>query len=117
MKVIVNDNIFKCKVCTTIESIVNGMMGKRFNGFDGMFFIMPEKKEQEFWMYDCIVPLDIIMIDNNTITSINRNCPPCIDESNCEKYSGYGNCVLELPGGACDEYGIKEGDLIKTSIY
>ena len=65
MKVIVNDNIFKCKVCTTVDSIVNGMMGKRFDGFDGMFFMLPEKKDQEFWMYNCIVPLDIIMIDDN----------------------------------------------------
>ena len=117
MKVLVNDNIFKCKVCTTIESITNGMMGKRFNGFDGMFFMMPEKKEHEFWMYKCIVPLDIIMIDDNVITKINKNCNPCDSEEDCEKYSGYGNCVLELSGGTCDEFGIGEGDVIKTSIH
>lgn len=117
MKVIVNDNIFKCKVCTTIDSIVNGMMGKRFNGFDGMFFMMPEKKEHEFWMYNCIVPLDIVMIDDNIITKINKNCDPCDSEDDCEKYGGFGNRVLELPGGTCDELGICEGDLIKTSIY
>lgn len=117
MKVHVKDNIFKCKVCTSLESITNGMMGKRFDDFNGMFFMMPEKKDHEFWMYDCLVPLDIIMIDDNTITKINSNCPPCNNESDCEKYSGYGNCVLELPGGTCDECGIEEGDVIRTSFY
>jgi uncharacterized membrane protein (UPF0127 family) len=117
MKIIINDNMFKCKVCNTPNTIINGMMGKQFNGFDGMFFMMPEKKEHEFWMYNCIIPLDIIMIDDNVITKINKNCKPCDSEPDCEKYNGFGNNVLELPGGTCDELGICEGDSIKTSIY
>jgi uncharacterized membrane protein (UPF0127 family) len=117
MKVIINDNILKCKVCNTPETIKNGMMGKTFNNFDGMFFLLPEKTNQNFWMYDCLIPMDIIMIDDNVITKIHSGCNPCDDEFDCPHYSGYCNRVLELPSGSCNDLGINEGDIIKTSIY
>jgi uncharacterized membrane protein (UPF0127 family) len=94
------------------------MMGKKFdNNFDGMLFMMPEKKTQTFWMYNCIIPLDIIMIDGNVITKINHNCLPCGNEEDCEMFEGFGNTVLELNGGTCKELNIKEGDKIKTSMF
>lgn len=118
VKILVNDNVFNCKVAANSESIQKGMMGKKFDSnFDGMLFMMPDKKNQTFWMYDCLIPLDIIMIDGNVITKINHNCPPCNDQENCEMFEGFGNIVLELGGGSCKELGIKEGDRIKTSLF
>jgi uncharacterized membrane protein (UPF0127 family) len=118
MKININDNVFKCKVCNTTDSITSGMMNQTFNhNFNGMVFMMPKKTEQEFWMYNCLIPLDIIMIDGDTITKINRNCQPCDDKTNCDYYSGYGDRVLEIDGGVCDELGIKEGDKVRTSLY
>lgn len=117
MKLLINDNIFKCKICNTPETIQNGMMKKTFDGFDCMVFLMPEKTNQHFWMYDCIVPLDIVTVDDNIITSINHNCPPCKNEKNCDTYDGYGNIVLEFFGGTCNELSIKKGDKIKLSMF
>jgi len=118
MNVIINDNIIKVKVCSTFDSIKEGMMGKNFNHtFNGMLFMMPELTEQSFWMYNCIVPLDIIMIDNNKITQIHSNCPPCEDINQCASYKGFGNMVLELPGNYCTENGIKKGDNVSFSLY
>ena len=58
MKVIIDNNIFKVKLCTTPKSIQEGMMGKNFDEtFNGMLFFLP-KGEQSFWMYNCIVPLE-----------------------------------------------------------
>ena len=85
MKVIIENNILKVKVSSTKKSITDGMMGKRFDeSFDGMLFFMPERTEQSFWMYNCIIPLDIIFIDGTTITKIHSNCQPCNDKKNCE---------------------------------
>lgn len=118
MKVNINDNVFKCKVCSSVDSITKGMMNQTFNhNFDGMIFIMPMQFQQQFWMYNCLIPLDIIMIDGDTITKINHYCEPCEIEEECEFYSGYGDKVLEIAGGKCKELGIKEGDKVKTSLY
>ena len=43
MNIFINDNMFKCKVCVTPNSITDGMKNKTFNmNFNGMFFIMKE---------------------------------------------------------------------------
>lgn len=116
MNVFVNDNMFKVKVCITPETIQKGMMGQRFNSdFNGMLFMMGQETEQSFWMKKCLVPLDIIFIDNNmTINNIQKNCKPCQDDD-CQHFTGYGKYVLELLGNTCDECGISEGQKIKIS--
>jgi uncharacterized membrane protein (UPF0127 family) len=112
MKVSINDNIFKVKVLIDKESQRVGMQKKRFNSeFDGLLFLMGGK-EQCFWMKDCIIPLDIIMIKNNVIVNIHHNCPPCNDED-CPSYCGKGNIVLEVEGGTCNELEIEPGDIVK----
>ena len=117
MKVIIENNIFKVKLCTTSKSIQEGMMGKNFDDtFNGMLFFLP-KGEQSFWMYNCIIPLDIIMIDGNEITEIHHNCQPCEMMNDCDSYKGFGDCVLEIPGGYCKENGIKKGDSVSFSMY
>ena len=40
MELIVNNNLFNVKCVITTKDIQKGMMGKRFNGFDGMLFFM-----------------------------------------------------------------------------
>lgn len=117
MNVTIGDNIFKVKLCTTQSSISKGMMGKTFNdSFNGMFFMMPESGEQSFWMYNCLIPLDIIMIDNGTISDIHNNCQPCDDKESCKSYKGYGSEVLEVAGGTCKNLGIKKGDYVSFSL-
>ena len=118
MEVIINDNIFKVKPLLTPKDIQRGMMFRKFDGdFDGMLFFMPERTEQSFWMYNCIIPLDIIFIDGTTITKIHSNCQPCNDKKNCESYQGFGDTVLEVSGGFCEEQGIKKGDIVSFSLF
>ena len=112
MEVKINDNTFKVKPLTDKDSQAEGMMGKDFDDtFDGMLFLMGGK-EQCFWMKNCIIPLDILMIKNNVIVNIHENCPPCNDEE-CPSYCGMGNIVLEIPGGTCEELGIQPGDSVE----
>jgi uncharacterized membrane protein (UPF0127 family) len=108
----INDNSFNVKVLSENKSQMIGMMNKTFDEtFDGMLFLMGGKK-QCFWMKNCIIPLDIIMIKNDVIVNIHHNCPPCMDDD-CSSYCGNGNIVLELKGGTCEELGIESGDLIE----
>ena len=112
MKVKVNENYFNVKVLTDTRSQSIGMMGKTFDeSFNGLLFLMGGKK-QCFWMKNCIIPLDIIMIKNNVIVNIHHNCPPC-EEEHCPSYCGNGNIVLELEGGTCEELNINPGDSVE----
>jgi uncharacterized membrane protein (UPF0127 family) len=110
MKIRINDSHFKVKLAVSEKERQMGMMKKRFDDtFNGMLFI--QKNEQHcFWMKNCIIPLDIIFIEDNIITKIHHNCPPCEDDICDEHYCGEGDLVLELMGGDCDKLGINEGD-------
>lgn len=88
------------------------MMGKKFDkNFEGLLFLM-EGKRQCFWMKNCIIPLDIIIIKNNHIARIHHNCPPCTTKE-CGHFCGQGNIVLELPAGTCEKLGIQKGDKVE----
>ena len=112
MKVKINQNIFNIKTLIDKKSQRIGMMGKRFDStFDGLLFLMGGKI-QCFWMKNCIIPLDIIMIKNNVIVNIHHDCPPCNDDD-CPSYCGRGNIVLELEGGTCEYLNIQPGDSVE----
>ena len=111
MKVKINNNLFDVKTVLTSKDAQQGMMGKKFDGtFDGMLFLM-KNEPHSFWMKNCVVHLDIIFIDGDQITKIHHNCKPCHSDK-CENYEGSGDMILELPGGDCRKYNIKEGDVI-----
>jgi len=109
MNISINDNKFSCRVAYTPQQIMQGMMGKTFDGFDGMLFIMPTDTLQSFWMKNCIIPIDMIFISDGIIEDISPNCPPCTTDE-CPSYSGMGGFVLELPGGTCRSKKIRIGD-------
>jgi len=113
MKIRINNTTLNnVKVLTTPEDRGEGMMFKRFSAnLDGMLFVMDSVEEQSFWMKNCIVPLDMIFIINNTIEDIVDNCSPC-KGNDCPSYDGRGNIVLEVEGGFCKKNNIKVGDKV-----
>lgn len=112
MKVKIGDNSFNVKVLVDKKSQIFGMMGKKFDSsFNGLLFLMGGNK-QCFWMKNCIIPLDIIIIKNNVIVNIHHNCPPC-KGNDCPSYCGNGNIVLELQGNSCKKLNIEPGDSVE----
>ena len=115
----INHHIFKTKLLKTPREIEQGMMGKRFTGlFDALLFVMDNLniKESSFWMKNCIVPLDIVFIDDRKITKIYHDCKPCVTDE-CKHYPGKGNLVIELPGGTCKQLNIKKGQIVEFSNF
>jgi len=111
MKLKINNHEFVVKIMITSKDKSNGMMKKKFTSDNqGMLFVMDEG-EHFFWMKDCIIPLDVLFINDNVITKIHHNCEPC-NSDDCPNYRGSGNYILELTGGLCDKLKIKEGDKI-----
>ena len=116
MNVFVNDNMFRVRVCVTPETIQKGMMGQRFNSdFNGMLFMMGQNEEQNFWMKNCLIPLDIVFVLNNRINKIHHNCPPADPHDLTPlTYSGIGDHVIEFPGGTCKDF--KTGDRVNMYL-
>ena len=106
---------FRAKTVRTPRAIARGMMGKTFEdiGADAMVFVMggAPGEEHNFYMKNCIVPLDVLFIEGSTITKIHRNCPPCAKE--CKTYPGRGDRVIEMLGGTCTRLGIHEGESVR----
>jgi hypothetical protein len=115
MRLKIGENIFHVKVVTSKFEKAQGMMNRRFTDeFNGMLFLM-EDDENCFWMKNCIIPLDIIFIDGNTISKIFHDCPPCKEE-NCKNYCGQGRLILEIQGGSAKELEIKKGGEVKLLL-
>lgn len=111
MKLIINNNLFKVKTLLTTKDTQQGMIGKKFDrSFDGMLFFL-KKGSQSFWTKNCIINLDIIIINDNLISKIHHNCKPCTTDP-CKNFKGYGDMILELKGGTCKKYNISDGDEI-----
>jgi hypothetical protein len=77
----------------------------------GMLFVFPQKGEYSFWMKDMKFDLDIIWIADGKIAYLAKN----VSSQNLKtiKPDRPADYVLEISGGLCDEYGIREGDEIK----
>ena len=81
----------------------------------GMYFLFPSLGPQIFWMKNVPFALDILFIGaDGTIVSITKNAPPCAEEP-CPLYRSGKPIVaaLELRGGWCDKYGVREGGKVE----
>ena len=99
------------EIRNTPEEQMRGMMG-RDNLEGGMLFPYDEVGERSFHMKNTLIPLDIIFIDQEKVSNIHHNCPPC-KEGNCPQYKGMADNVLELPGGYSQQNNINVGDRIQ----
>ena len=84
----------------------------------GMLFVGDRAAPRSFWMYQCLIPLDIVWLDGgHRIVEIVRNAPPCreTDPQECPSYGGRVNSVyvLELAAGQADARGLQLGDRLE----
>lgn len=95
------------------EERMQGLMYRRsMDDTKGMLFIFDQEENQSFWMKNTVIPLDILYVNSKMeIVKIFKNTIPFSEKSlPSEKPAKY---VVEVNGGYCDKYGIKEGDIIR----
>jgi len=83
----------------------------------GMLFVHPADGNYAYWMYQCLIPLDIIWMNRDRkIVEISANTPPCPSKSakECPTFGGHEKAryVLELAGGGAAMYSLKLGDTL-----
>ena len=78
----------------------------------GMLFILDRPDRHPFWMYNCLVPLDIVWLDERgEIVDISPHTPPCRARP-CPNYSpdAPASLVIELAAGQAARLGLAPGD-------
>ena len=104
------------ELATTPEQQARGLMFRSYVPPDrGMLFVGDRASRRSFWMYQCLVPLDMVWLDGaHRIVEIVRDAPPCreTDPQRCPSYGGTVNSVyvLELAAGQAAAHGLRLGD-------
>jgi len=104
------------EVATDPASQARGLGGReRVAPEEGMLFVFAASAPRSFWMKDCLVPLDIVWLDDRfRILGIAPEQPPCPPEGPCPGIVTLHpvRYVLELAGGMAARYGLDTGDRI-----
>jgi uncharacterized membrane protein (UPF0127 family) len=105
---------------TMIDNIdlIRGLMFRTSLAPDhGMLFVHPKPDRYTYWMYQTLIPLDIIWLDSDRkIVEIVENAQPCKTQaSKCEHYGGteVSAYVLEIGAGRAKKYGLKLGQAVQ----
>ena len=86
---------------------------------EGMLFIFPMESRPSFWAKNMQYPIDIIYInEDDVITYMVKNVPPCSDDDQCPKYRPKNpiSKVLEINAGQSKKWGIHVGDVVQYYI-
>jgi uncharacterized membrane protein (UPF0127 family) len=82
----------------------------------GMLFVHRAPGKYTYWMFQTLIPLDIIWLDESRqVVEIVADAPPCKSEaSKCPHYGGNqeSKYVLEIGGGLAKKYGLRVGDAV-----
>jgi len=102
----------------TTETIEVGMMFRqRFDGENrGMLFVYPHPSYRNFWMKNCLIPIDVAYILRGRIEQIVPMAPGFgIDQALLPRYesSATADRALEMPAGWFTGHGVKVGDTVE----
>ena len=106
----------EAELAITQEQQGRGLMFREYLPDDkGMLFVGMESLGRGFWMYQCLIPLDMLWLNgNHEIVEIEAEVPPCkdVDPRGCPTYGGKVASVyiLELAAGQAAAHGLKVGD-------
>lgn len=108
---------FRIWLADTKQREEQGMMFVRdMDVHTGMLFMFPENQPVSMWMHNTYVSLDLLFLDaHGKIDYIAASATPRSDAIIGPKRPEYA--VLELKGGACEQFGIKLGDTVIHSRF
>jgi uncharacterized membrane protein (UPF0127 family) len=98
--------------------LLRGMMYRTSLAPDrGMLFVHPKPDRYSYWMYQTLIPLDMIWMDSSgKIVEVVENAQPCKTQaSKCPQYGGgqIATYVLEIGGGMVKKYGLQVGQTLR----
>ncbi len=108
----------KAELALTRDAQTQGMMFRpNLRPDEGMLFPFGEMAPRAFWMFQTLVPLDIIWLDDSKrIVEISADSPPCrTAPDDCPTYGGGADStyVLELAAGQAAAHNLTIGSQLK----
>ncbi|NTV30574.1 DUF192 domain-containing protein [candidate division WWE3 bacterium] len=106
---------FIVEVANTPIKREEGLMNKeRLDSNKGMLFTYDQPQLMTFWMKNTLIPLDLIVINNNKVVDIIESMEPCTDQTSCTIYKSKvsGDKAMEINGGLVEKLNIAIGDTI-----
>ena len=105
--------VFHIEIAQTAREHAKGLMNRSSLAKDaGMLFVFGTEEQQEFWMKDTLIPLDILFLARDgKIHHIHRMAKP-LDKDSLITSERPVKAVLEINGGLSDMLGISEGDKV-----
>lgn len=107
---------FSLEVAADVPTRLRGYMFREFVGpHEGMLFVFEEHDRHGIWMKNCLVPLDIIWLDDSLrVVDIRADFPPCPPDEECASAvpESPARYVLEVAGGITRSEGLRKGDVI-----
>lgn len=114
--IVVGDTPYSVEIASTVEEKARGLMDRESLPENaGMWFVFDKPVQDDFWMKDTLIPLDMIFVgENMKVVDIHENAvPQKLDAiSSSEPYM----YVLEVNGGQVAAHGIKVGDTVEKRI-
>lgn len=111
MQVQINREVFPLELLNTPEDIQKGMMGRE--SLEGCLGFKLKKGFHNFWMKDCVIPLDIVFVLNDRINKIFSDCQPC-NGDDCQNYKAAAEMVYEFPAGTAKNWNV--GDSVNLYL-
>ena len=117
---LIGKNKIRREVAQTPAQIEHGLMERSsLPESQGMVFLFKPPHPVRFWMFNCLMSLDMIFIKDGKIVTISREVPPykSPDRSKAPLYPAEGEIeaseVIEVNAGYCTRHGINAGDAVK----
>ncbi len=115
-----SDVTITVEVAATDESRARGLMHRSRLGLkNGMIFFFDETGYHSFYMYNTLIPLSVIFLDESLRIVDIQEMSPCMerDPFACRVYRPAAACkyAIEVNPGLVEKYGIKKGSRVKMS--
>jgi uncharacterized protein len=114
----IGEHQLSVEAVTAQPSIILGLGERDSIGSDGMLFMLGRREPATFWMRGMRFGLDMIWIDNGTITGITASVPapenPAAFDLPTYASPGPVTHVLELAAGRAEALGLQAGDTVRV---
>lgn len=105
---------------TPREKMIGMMFRESVLENTGMLFVYSNEGDQQIWMRNTWISLDIIWIDRNgKVTSVSSRVPACrerVPDADVPVRNGRGMYVLEIGAGEAERLDIRSGTALKFSV-